>query len=230
VVEAGKPWRHVDLTAITNAPLPGNYFMVGYAWSEGRSKQVTYVGQDGHIYELSLEVGGVWQHMDLSAMTGAPRAGDLMVGYEWPEGRCKQIAFVAEDLHLHELCMIAGQQWTHADLSAMTNAPAAMNILTGYAWPEGHSKQVTYVGQDSCIHELYVEAGQPWKAVNLTELAQAPITPITSLSGYAWSAGDTKQVAYVGNDGEIRELWMPRTGSWTSTNLSQIVMAVPAGF
>src|SRR5258708_25150847 len=101
--------------------------MVGYAWSEGRSKQVAYVGQDGHIYELSLEAGGVWQYTDLSAMTSAPRAVDLMVGYEWPEGRCKQVAFVSEDRHIHELCMIAGQRWTHADLSAMTSAPPAMN-------------------------------------------------------------------------------------------------------
>lgn len=228
--EAGKPWRHVDLTAITNTPLPGSYFMVGYAFSEGRSKQVAFVGQDGHIHELFVEAGGMWQHLDLSAITNAPRAVDLMVGYEWPETRCKQVAFVSEDRHIHELCMAVGQSWQHADLSAITNAPPATNVLAGYAFPEGHSKQVAYVGQDSRIYELYVEAGQVWQCVNLTELAQAPITAITSLTGYTWSAGASKQVAYVGDDGEVRELWMPRAGNWTSTNLSQIVMAAPARF
>lgn len=228
--EAGKPWRHVDLTTITDTPLPGSHFMVGYEWSEGRSKQVAYVGQDGHIHELYLEAGGVWQHIDLSAITHAPRAVDLMVGYGWPEGRCKQVAFVSEDRHIHELCMVVEQNWQHADLSAITNAPQAMNILTGYAFPGGRSKQVAYVGQDSRMYELYVEAGKMWQCVNLTELAQAPLTAITSLSGYAWSAGDSKQVTYVGDDGEIRELWMPRTGNWTYTDLSQIVMAVPARF
>jgi hypothetical protein len=228
--EAGKPWRHVDLTAITNAPLPGSYFMVGYAFSEGRSKQVAYVGQEGHIHELYVEVGGQWQHIDLTERTNAPHAVDLMVGYEWPEARCKQVAFVSKDRHIHELCMVIGQSWQYADLSTITNAPPATNVLTGYAWPEGHSKQIAYVGQDGYIHELYVEAGQQWQWVNLTERAQAPVTPITSVSGYAWTAGETKQVTYTGDDGEIRELWMPRAGTWTATNLSQIVMAAPARF
>lgn len=112
----------------------------------------------------------------------------------------------------------------------MTNAPQATNILTGYAFAGMHSKQVAYVSQDNCIYELYVEAGKEWRWVNLTELAQAPRTAITSLSGFGWSAGDAKQVMYLGDDGDIRELWMPRTGNRVSTNLSQIVMAVPARF
>lgn len=228
--EAGKPWRHVDLTAITNAPLPGSYFLVGYAFSAGRSKQVTYVGQDGHLHELFVEAGGVWQHGDLTAMTAAPRAVDLMVGYEWPEARCKQVAFVGEDSHIHELCMIAGQEWQHADLHAITNAPPATNALAGYAWPAGHSKHIAYIAQDGSLALLSVETGQSWQWTNLTEVAQAPSTAITSLAGYAWPAGETQQVAYSGGDGEIYELWMPRAGQWTATNLSQMVMALPVRF
>lgn len=228
--EVDRPWRHVDLSAITNAPLPSSHFMVAYEWQERRSKQIVYVGQDGHLHELSLVVGSTWEHRDLTALTNAPRAIDVTVGYEWQEGRCQQIAFVGEDSHVHELSMVAGQNWKHADLSAITSAPAAMNILAGYAWPEGHSKQIAFVGQDGRIHELYVEAGQNWKHVDLTALSQAPVTQITSLCGYAWLAGDAKQVAYVGNDGEIRELWMPRNGDWKATNLSKLVMAVPALF
>jgi hypothetical protein len=228
-VEAGKQWRHIDLTAVTNAPSPSSYFMVGYAWAAGRGKQVAYVSQDGHVHELHLEARGIWQHTDLSALTSAPRAVDLMVGYEWAESRCKQVAFVGENGHIHELCLVAGNQWKHADLSAITNAPPANDILAGYAWP-GHSKQVAYVGQDGHIHELYVEAGKTWQRADLTERAQAPLTPITCLYGYSWAAGDTKQVAYVGEDGDIRELWMPRTGNWTYTDLSALVMPLPARF
>jgi hypothetical protein len=228
--EMEKPWRHVDLTAITNTPLPGSYFMVGYAFSAGRSKQVAYVGPDGHIHELFLEAGGVWQHLDLTSWTGAPRAVDLMVGYEWPEGRCKQVAFVGEDHHLHELYMVVDQSWQHADLHSITNAPLATDILAGYAWPNGHAKQVAYVGQDGGVYECSVAMGQAWQWANLTDLAQASLTPITSITGYAWSAGGSKQVAYIGDDGALRELWMPRTGNWTYTDLHQMVMAVPAGF
>jgi alpha-D-ribose 1-methylphosphonate 5-triphosphate synthase subunit PhnG len=229
-VEVGKSWRHIDLTTMTNAPLPGSQFMVGYEWAAGRSKQVAYVGQDGHIHELSLEAGGIWQHEDLSLITDAPRAVDLTVGYEWPEGQCKQVAFVSEDHHLHELYRVVGNAWRHADLSSMTNAPLATNILTGYAWEQGHSKQIAYIGLDGRIHEVYVEAGKEWHHVDLTALANVPLSSITALDGYSWAVGDSKQVVYTGEDGDIHELWMPRTGNWTSTNLSQTIMALPAKF
>lgn len=229
-VEEGKPWRHADLTAMTNAPLPGSHFMVGYGWAAGRSKQVTYVGLDGHLHEVSLQAGGMWQHEDLSALTNAPRAVDLLVGYEWPEGQCKQVAFVGEDRHIHELYKIVGDGWIHADLSSITNAPPATDVLTGYAWAEGHSKQIAYVGLDGHLHEVSVEAGKEWQLGDLTSLANAPLTSITTLDGYAWAAGDTKQVVYTGDDGDIRELWRPRIGNWTSTNLSQTIMALPARF
>ncbi|HEX7733277.1 MAG TPA: hypothetical protein VF458_00385 [Ktedonobacteraceae bacterium] len=228
--EAGRPWRHIDLTALTNAPLPGSHHMVGYEWTERCSKQLVYVGRDGHLHELFLQVGGIWEHCDLTALTNAPRTIDLTVGYEWRDGRCQQIAFVSEDGHIHELYMTAGQTWQHADLSAITGASPAMNVMTGYAWDSGHSKQIAYLGRDGRIHELYVEAGKTWQHVDLSMLAQAPMTQVTSLAGCAWSAGDSKQVTYVGNDGDVRELWMPRHSDWKATDLSRIVMAVPARF
>ncbi len=229
--EAGRPWRHTDLSALTNAPLPSSNCMAAYEWCERRSKQIIYVGQDGHLHELYQIAGNMsWQHVDLTVLTNAPRAVDVSVGYEWREGRCQQIAFVSEDHHIHELCMVAGQPWRHVDLSAMTSAPAARNVLTGYAWEEGHCKQIAYLGQDGRIHELYAEAGRPWSCVDLTTLANAPVTPITCMHGYAWSAGNAKQIAYVGNDGNVRELWMPRNNNWVAADLSMVTMAVPARF
>jgi len=230
VVEMDRPWRHVDLTTLTSAPIPGSKCMVGYQWARGQCQQIAYVGQDGHIHELCLEAGKMWQHADLTALTNAPRATDLMVGYEWPEGQCKQVAFVGEDHHIHELCLVAGNAWKHADLSALTNAPLAMDVLTGYAWSQGRMKQIAYVGQDGHIHELCGEIGETWRHVDLTEMAHAPIIPIASIVGYAWSSNGSKQVAYVGNDGDIRELWMPLGGQWAYADLSQMVMALPVWF
>ncbi len=229
-VEIEKPWQHVDLTALTNAPRPDSKHMVGYQWEAGQCKQVAYVSRDGHIHELFLEAGKRWQHTDLSAQTSAPRATDLLVGYEWREERCKQIAFVSEDGHIHELFLVAGNTWAHADLSALANAPLATDVLTGYAWSEGRTKQIAYVGQDGYLHELFVEAGGSWQHINLTGHANAPLTPITSLDGYSWSIGSSKQVVYVGDDGEIRELWMPQGGNWAYADLSQMVMALPVRF
>ena len=229
-VVAGNSWIHADLTALTNSPLPSSRYMVGYEWAEGSSKQVAYVSQDGHIHELYLQAGRGWQHADLSMLTNAPRAVDLMVGYQWREGRCKQVTFVGEDGHVHELSVGTGQPWIHTDLTALTNAPLATNVLTGYAWEQGHTKQVAYVGQDGYIHELFVEIGGRWQEANLTSLAHAPLTSITSMDGYAWETGGSKQVAYVGNDGDIRELWVALGGNWQYADLSQIVMALPVRF
>ena len=229
-VEMGGQWRHVDLTAITAAPLPGSRFMVGYGFKEGRSKQVAYVSQDGHIHEMYMEIGKSWEHADLTAMTNGPRAVDIMVGYEWQEGRCKQIAFTSEDRHIHEMSLVAGQRWTHTDLSMLTGAPLATDVITGYAWPEGHTKQVAYVGLDNHIHEMFVEAGKTWQRVDLTQSANAPTTPVVAIDGFAWSAGEAKQVAYAGDDRQIRELWFPKGGKWTYTDLSTVLLALPVGF
>jgi hypothetical protein len=153
-----------------------------------------------------------------------------MVGFEWPEGRCKQIAFVGEDRHVHELRIVAGESWTHADLSAMTGAPAATDVLTGYAWPHGHSKQIAFVGLDRHVYELSVAMGGHWQCEDLTARTNAPVTAITAMDGFAWSAGESKQVIYVGNDGQVRELLLPREGQWTYTDLSSMVSALPARY
>lgn len=229
-MEIDKPWQHTDLTAQANAPTPASKYMVAYQWEAGQCKQVAYVSQDGHIHELFLEAGKRWQHADLSILTSAPRATDLMVGYEWPEGRSKQIAFVSEDGHIHELFLAIGNSWAHVDLSAITQAPPATNVLTGYAWPQGHMKQIAYVGQDGYLYELFVEAGKTWHYTNVTEHANAPVTSITSVNGYTWSIGGSKQIAYVGDDGEVREFWIPQGGNWGYANLSQMVMALPVRF
>lgn len=229
-VELGGYWKHVDLTALTSAPLPGSNFMVGFGWSEGRSKQVVYAGRDGHVYELFAEMGRPWMHEDLTLLTNAPRAVDISVGFDWKEARSKQIAFVGEDGHIHELFMAPGARWMHGDLTSMTNAPQAMNIITGFAWPQGRSKQIAYFGLDGHIHELYAEIGRPWMNVDLTMLANAPLTSVNSLDGFSWETGNSKQVVYVGNDGQIRELWMTPMSNWTYTNLSETVLALPVRF
>jgi hypothetical protein len=229
-VAMGESWQHVDLTASANAPRPDSKYMVGYQWQTGQCKQVAYVSQDGHIHELFLESGKRWQHADLSSLTSAPRATDLMVGYEWQEERCKQVVFVSEDGHIHELFLVAGNTWAHVDLNALTHAPLATDVLTGYAWPQGRTKHIAYAGQDGYLHELFIETGGTWQHVNLTERANAPITPVTSLDAYVWSMGGLRQVAYVGDDGEIREVWIPQGGDWAYANLSQMVMASPVRF
>ncbi len=55
------------------------------AAGDAGAKQVIYKTLDGHIHELSVTVGGSWQHADLTQLTGAPipATGFYPFGYAW---------------------------------------------------------------------------------------------------------------------------------------------------
>jgi hypothetical protein len=60
-----------------------------------------------------------------------------LIGYEWPEGRSKQVAYISQDHHIHEFSVSMGGTWQHADLTKLSSAPlASSRFLLGYAWPE----------------------------------------------------------------------------------------------
>jgi hypothetical protein len=55
------------------------YKMAAYAFEIGRTKQVVYQADDGHIHELFVPVGGRWSHADLTQITGAPITTNLSI-------------------------------------------------------------------------------------------------------------------------------------------------------
>src|SRR5258708_21879261 len=86
-------WQVADLTNITGAPLSDDGAISAYAYAQEGSKQVVFVDATGHIQELVTGLGGPWFFTDLTSLTGAPLAvagGDL-VGYDFPQGRAKQV-------------------------------------------------------------------------------------------------------------------------------------------
>ena len=228
VAGVGGEWQQANLTILTGAPRTTRRFLVGYAWPEGGTRQVPYPGPEGHLHELNVTVGGGWQRVDLTILAGAPPVTQVTTGYSWSVGHSKQVALVGDDDHIHELSVEKGQPWQHIDLTALTNAPLpASKRMVGYEWLEGRSKQVAFVSEEGHIHELVLVAGNAWQQVDLTERALAPITPVMSIDGYAWSTNSSKQVAYVGNDGDIRQLWMPLGGPWAYEDLSRMVRTLP---
>src|SRR2546429_5225224 len=87
-----------------------------------------------------------------------------LVGYEWPEGRSKQVTYISQDHHIHEFVVAIGGAWQHADLTTLAGAPRATSrFLVGYAWPEGGTKQVAYLGPEGHIQELSVHRGASWQ-------------------------------------------------------------------
>jgi hypothetical protein len=98
--------------------------LVGYgggwaAWTHINSKQVDYIGADGHIYELYVVLGSDWTPADLTSLTiDAPTPdGTVLAGYYWGAGNSKQVVYTTADGHIHELYRIGGNPWAHLDLT-----------------------------------------------------------------------------------------------------------------
>src|SRR6185437_14205689 len=125
---SGGQWTEADLTLLSGAPGGHSGPPVGYAWETGNAKQVAYMTNDGAIHELWVTPGGAWKHANLSQLANAPLGwnGFLLVSaYPWQSGRSKQVVYIAEDGHVHELFLVltTGSAWKHADLTAITGAP-----------------------------------------------------------------------------------------------------------
>ena len=226
------PIGHADLTTLTGAPGAAGSPIATYSWEAGGSKQVVYVTGDGHIHELSVSVGGGWNHADLTALTGAPSAaaGSPIAAYGWEAGGSKQVVYVTDDGHIHELSVSVGGGWNHADLTALTGAPsaAAGSPIAAYGWEAGGSKQLVYVTGDGHIHELVVGMGAGWSHADLTAIAGAPSAAGSPIAAYGWEAGDSKQVVYITGDGHIHELVVGMGAGWSHADLTAIAGAPSA--
>jgi len=149
-----------------------------------------------------------------------------LYGYDWPQGGTKQIAYVNGQSHMMELFVGFGDLWQSADLTVLTGAPPPDgSAFAGYAWSAGGTKQVAYRDQKSHIIELFVARDSPWQWVDLTALTGAPPPGDSALAGYAWSAGGTKQVAYVDDQGHVIELFVARGSPWQWVDLTALTGA-----
>jgi hypothetical protein len=251
-VTTQSPWRHDDLTMATAAPAAvAGSALSGYAWETDtyRSKQVVFLDSAGHVHELYLTPQTPWQHADLTAMTGAPAAaaGSALCGYAWVTDSyvSKQVVFLDSAGHVHELHVTTSSPWQHADLTAMTDAPAAAagSPLSGYAyaWIAGvpffagnYSKQVVYLDPAGHVHELHVTTSIPWQHADLTALTGAPAAVTGSpLSGYAWETPNykSKQVVFLDALGHVHELCVtPETpqAQWQHGDLTALTGAPAA--
>jgi len=163
-------WQWVDLTMITGASPASGSALAGYPWSLGSTKQVAYVDGQGHVIELFVAEGSLWQSADLTALTGAPLANDsALVGYDWPNGQTKQVAYVDGQGHVIELFVARGSPWQWVDLTALTGASLLhQQPLTGYSWVWGATKQVAYVDDQGEVIELRSGLNDQWHCFNLT--------------------------------------------------------------
>jgi hypothetical protein len=124
-------WQLADLTRLAFGPLPPveslpavGSPLAGYGggWpflTHINSKQVDYIGANGHVYELYVDLGSSWTPTDLTNLTiDAPTPdGTVLAGYYWGAGNSKQVVYTTADGHIHELYRVGGNPWAHLDLT-----------------------------------------------------------------------------------------------------------------
>lgn len=99
--------------------------------------------------------------------------------------------------------------------------------LCAYPWPWGRSQQVVFLDAAAHVNELSQHGAGGWSLANLSAIAGAPpAAPQSRLSGYAWLAGQCKQVVYLDSGGLVHELAVgPTLPHWAHANLSVVASA-----
>jgi hypothetical protein len=220
----------VDVKLITGLPsLTGSTApradspLAAFAWEKQKSTHVICIGNDNHVRELYWRWPGSapWQISDLTVNTGsmAPKPGSPLAGYAFENQGTEHVFYIAQDNSIREL-YYSGDNWSSDNLSITSGAapPVANSPLACYVCEYENTQHVVYFGNDGNAHELYWSNG--WNHNNLTQSASAPQPAINSaLAGYSYENEKTQHVIYVGNDGNIQELYWSE-GAWNTNNLS----------
>jgi hypothetical protein len=148
-----------------------------------------------------------------------------IVGYEWTLAGTAHVAYQTGDRHIHEMTVGENGMWHDADITAQAGGPRLESaILTGYAWPDGQTRQIAYVSpmdSNGHIHELVQREGNAWSYADITLATDAPPTDGRVLAGLAWKAGRSKHVIYMGRDGHIHELAVGVVSKWHHTDVTE---------
>lgn len=221
-------YKKYDLTALSGAPLAAcpTCTPEGRPWFDGVLDEVVYVTGSGHVEDLSMS-GSAWKAKDLSALTGAPKAASIPMGY------FSDVAGAGEDRvvystatgHVEELSRPAASTvWAAKDLSALTGAPPASSPPFGFSTGNPSAlAQVVYETASGAVEQLALPHAGTWHAHNLTSLAGAPAAAAgTEPVGYVAAA---MRVVYESASGSVMALSSSNETTWTSSNLSTITGA-----
>ena len=226
------PWSLEDpMLQPTDAAPADGFALVAYQWKDAGTKQLVYVGGDGHIHELMSGVDGPWRHTDLMAETGAPLAGDAaLIGYAWEYGKTKQVVYTSNDGDVYELVCGLDSGWSFADLTSLTGAPLAVgSALAAFAWETGFSKQVVYVDSNHHLFELHTPLQRSWKHTDLTQLLGLVESSHDVLAAHEWTPEFAKHIAYLdtAENPHIHSLILKHGEDWKHADVTSLTGAQP---
>ena len=92
------------------------------------------------------------------------------------------MAYVDSQGQVIELFVAAGTPWQWVNLTELTGAPPLhQNLISGYGWVWGATKQVAYVDDQGQVIELWVGLSGQWRCANLTALVRRGAAKKTAL-------------------------------------------------
>ena len=213
-------WGSGNLSTLSGAPAAaGRPF--GYVTETDATARVVFRATDNHVHELYYRTGQGWHHGSLSALSGAtPAAGDPYA-YFTPFDSFARVVYRSGDGHIHELAHRSGAGWSHADLTAITGAPAAVDDPAAYVTSADETAHVVYRGGDGHVHELAYRTGPGWGHTDLTATTGAPPAKSAPM-GYETPFDSTGRVVYRGQDDHIHELYSVSGQGWGHGDLSAL--------
>jgi hypothetical protein len=201
-------WKHADLTRKVDAPLAAQG-VSGYTWDVDGTQHVVYRSGDGHVHELWSDGDSNWHLSHLTEATGAPLAASAPSGYTWDVDNTQHVVYQGQDGGVHELWYRRDTGWRYTDLSAIPGAATAESRPGGYSWYADEAQHVVYRGPGGGLHELRFSLDSRWQHHDLTAAAGAPPAQSRPL-GYTWNVDGSQHIVYLGEDGNIHELWFQR--------------------
>ncbi|HEY1354602.1 MAG TPA: protein kinase, partial [Ktedonobacteraceae bacterium] len=187
---------------------------------------IAYIGDDGHLHELSGQPAGSWNNNDLTALSGGVPAlpGSALAGYRGNDTR-QHIVYFGRDRQLYELSTRPGPGWESKNLSALSQGgvPLPGSALTAYQGGD-HSEHINYINADHQLHELYLSPAGAWSDNDLSALSQA-VVPLSgsALSGSVGGDGSV-HVNFIGTDRHVHELYW--FNGWSDNDLTRLSRAV----
>ncbi|MFI5351379.1 MAG: hypothetical protein ACHQZS_00310 [Candidatus Binatales bacterium] len=195
-----------------------------------KSEEIFYMGTNQHIYELwrwSKNFDG-WHSTDVTLANGQkplPAIGSPLAGFYDAKAGTDAVFYVGTDRHVRELVFSLGR-WTGVDVTLASNTlPAGLgSTLAAHLNTVAGSEEVFFVNSDQTIEELWSwsTAAPTWNASNVSHAAGSPAlaSPGSPLTTDINSVSSTKtdELYYVGNDGNVYQLWWsPNTGQWSAS-------------
>jgi len=199
---------------------------------------VVYRSTDGHVYELSLPLGGKWGLNDLRLASGnsAPEAAGDPDAYLRSDG-FYSVIYRTIDNRIQEIYVSGAGSWQTGDIfsASVIPPPPAAGDPVGYVRSD-IVNAVVYRGIDNRIYELSLPVGGQWTVKDLFKASGASVPVAGNLAAYVRS-DSVNSVVYRGSDGHIHEIYRLLGGNWgtgdlnlESGNIAPVAAGDPAGY